>query len=424
MRSVKLAEVCSFTRGLTYGKSDEVDFSSNIVLRANNIDLTTNSINLNDLRYIKESIRIKPEKLVKKNSLIICTASGSKSHVGKVALIDKEYGYAFGGFMGQLTPSEDCFPKYLYYVLTSGLFKDFLMSLNDGTNINNLKFSDIENYQFPLPTIEKQRKVVETLDDAFSEIDLIDRNLGSSDEKANQLVQSLLYSAFSLGEVNIESSDSATDQGLSAKDRIPMVRLGDLCNTISGLWTGKKPPFEKATVIRNTNFTKDCNLDLSNVAVLDVETKQLKSRTLLSGDLIIEKSGGGPKQAVGRVVHFNETSGTYSLSNFTSALRVKDLREVLPMYLRHFLYFQYISGETENMQSHSTGIRNLNMHQFLDVRVPLPSLEKQRETVEMLDRVFAEIQSLKANVNLEKNSTAALRQSLLSIAFSQEKVVA
>ena len=203
-----------------------------------------------------------------------------------------------------------------------------------------------------------------------------------------------------------------------------MVRLGDLCNTISGLWTGKKPPFEKATVIRNTNFTKDCNLDLSNVAVLDVETKQLKSRTLLSGDLIIEKSGGGPKQAVGRVVHFNETSGTYSLSNFTSALRVKDLREVLPMYLRHFLYFQYISGETENMQSHSTGIRNLNMHQFLDVRVPLPSLEKQRETVEMLDRVFAEIQSLKANVNLEKNSTAALRQSLLSIAFSQEKVVA
>jgi type I restriction enzyme S subunit len=177
-------------------------------------------------------------------------------------------------------------------------------------------------------------------------------------------------------------------------------------------------------VIRNTNFTKDCNLDLSNVAVLDVETEQLKSRTLLPGDLIIEKSGGGPKQAVGRVVHFNETSGTYSLSNFTSALRVKESREVLPVYLRHFLYFQYTSGQTENMQSHSTGIRNLNMHQFLDVEVPLPSLEKQRETVEMLDIVFAEIVSLKAHIKLEKDSAAALRQSLLNNVFTEEKVFA
>jgi type I restriction enzyme S subunit len=424
MRSVKLEEVCSFTRGLTYGKSDEVDFSSNIVLRANNIDLDSNSINLNDLRYIKDSIRIKPEKIVKKNSLIICTASGSKSHVGKVALIDKDYGYAFGGFMGQITPSEDCYPKFLYYVLTSGLFKDFLMSLNDGTNINNLKFSDIANYQFVLPTLETQRKIVETLDNAFNEIDLMERNLCSSDEKASQLIQSLLYLAFSSSKANDELSDSPADQGLTAKVGFPMVRLGDLCNTISGLWTGKKPPFEKATVIRNTNFTKDCNLDLSNVAVLDVETKQLKSRTLLPGDLIIEKSGGGPKQAVGRVVHFNETSGTYSLSNFTSALRVKDSSEVLPLYLRHFLYFQYTSGETENMQSHSTGIRNLNMHQFLDVRVPLPSLEKQREIVEVLDKVFSEIEYLKVNIKFEKDSAAALRQSLLSSAISEEKVVA
>ena len=34
-------------------------------------------------------------------SLMICTASGSKSHLGKVAYIDDDYGYAFGGFMGK-----------------------------------------------------------------------------------------------------------------------------------------------------------------------------------------------------------------------------------------------------------------------------------------------------------------------------------
>lgn len=192
MKIVKLLEICTFSRGLTYGKSDEVDFSSNVVLRANNIDLDSNSLNLEDLRYITDSIKIKEEKIAKKNSLIICTASGSKSHVGKVALIDEDYGYAFGGFMGQLTPTDKCHPKFLYYVLTSGLFKDFLMSLNDGTNINNLKFSDIENYEVLLPTLEKQREIVEKLDSAFSEIDLLEENLALNSEYMMEIEASLV----------------------------------------------------------------------------------------------------------------------------------------------------------------------------------------------------------------------------------------
>ena len=41
-----LGEVCEFQRGLTYAKSDEVDVSNNIVLRATNIDLATNLLDL------------------------------------------------------------------------------------------------------------------------------------------------------------------------------------------------------------------------------------------------------------------------------------------------------------------------------------------------------------------------------------------
>ena len=200
-----------------------------------------------------------------------------------------------------------------------------------------------------------------------------------------------------------------------------LVRLGDLCDSISGLWTGKKPPFEKATVIRNTNFTKDCKLDLSNVAVLDVETKQLQSRRLMPGDLIVEKSGGGPNQAVGRVVHFNESVGTYSLSNFTSALRIKNSSEAIPKYLQHFLYYQYISGVTETMQSNSTGIRNLNIHQFLDIEIPLPSIEKQLEIVEKLDSAFADIYFLERNVKLGNEKIDQLFESLISSAFTPNR---
>ena len=37
----KLGEVATFIRGLTYSKNDEAEISDNIVLRSNNVDLST-----------------------------------------------------------------------------------------------------------------------------------------------------------------------------------------------------------------------------------------------------------------------------------------------------------------------------------------------------------------------------------------------
>ena len=92
-------------------------------------------------------------------------------------------------------------------------------------------------------------------------------------------------------------------------------KLGEVCDSINGLWKGKKEPFIKVGVIRNTNFTKNCKLDLnpSKLEFLDVEKKQYDKRKLQFGDLIVEKSGGSEKQPVGRVVLFEEKEGEYSL---------------------------------------------------------------------------------------------------------------
>ena len=90
----------------------------------------------------------------------------------------------------------------------------------------------------------------------------------------------------------------------------------------NGLWKGKKPPFITSLVIRNTNFTKSGKIDYSDVAILDVEQRQFEQRKLVKGDIIIERSGGGPKQPVGRVAFFENEEGNYSYSNFTSRIRV------------------------------------------------------------------------------------------------------
>ena len=162
-------------------------------------------------------------------------------------------------------------------------------------------------------------------------------------------------------------------------------KLGDITTSINGLWTGKKTPFITIAVIRNTNFTKDCKLDTSDIAYIDVEVKQYAGRKLQCGDIIIEKSGGSDKQPVGRPILFNIEEGEYSFSNFTSTLRVSDKTTILPEFIHRYLAYIYMRGGTAAMQSKTTGIRNLDFNLYKSINIPIPPREEQEKIVAELD---------------------------------------
>lgn len=193
----KLGDICEFRRGLTYSKNDEVENSSNAVLRSNNIDLITNRLDLSEIKYISDKIKIDETKKVKRDSLLICTANGSKAHLGKVALIDDDYDFAFGGFMGLLIPSESVYPRFFYYALISENYKKFIKSLSDGANINNLKFQDLSKFEVPVPPREEQKRIVKILDEKIAQLETIKTNAQTNLQNAKDLFQSQLTKAFS-----------------------------------------------------------------------------------------------------------------------------------------------------------------------------------------------------------------------------------
>ena len=196
--------------------------------------------------------------------------------------------------------------------------------------------------------------------------------------------------------------------------------LDSICDFQSGLWTGKKPPFVNIKVIRNTNFTKDCQLKINDIVHLDVEESQFSKRELKYGDLILEKSGGGPKQAVGRVVKFDITDNGYSVSNFTSIIRIKNKEIIDFQYLQKFLYFFYVSGQTLSLQNNSTGIRNLNNKAYQKIEIPVPPLSEQQQIVEKLDTAFELIDRAKANIEKNIQNATELFQSKLNQVFSEK----
>jgi len=195
--------------------------------------------------------------------------------------------------------------------------------------------------------------------------------------------------------------------------------LDVVCDITNGLWKGEKPPFLTVGVIRNTNFTKEGALDDSDIAYIEVEAKKFEKRRLRLGDIILEKPGGGPKQPVGRVVLFDKQDGNFSFSNFTAALRVRDPGQVDFRYLHKYLHWTYLAGVTEGIQSHSTGIRNLNGDAYKAIAFNYPPLPEQQLIVALLDEAFAGLATAKSNAERNLQNARALFDSHLEAVFSQ-----
>ena len=99
-------------------------------------------------------------------------------------------------------------------------------------------------------------------------------------------------------------------------------------------------------------------------------------------------------------------------------MRVLDQKSVYHRFLHKFLFWTYISGATENMQSNSTGIRNLNGDAYKAIRFSFPSYSEQRAIAGLIDKLQENTNRL-AQINVAKMAVyEELQESLLHQAFS------
>src|SRR6267142_1081701 len=150
-------------------------------------------------------------------------------------------------------------------------------------------------------------------------------------------------------------------------------KLLDLfCSHAPGEW-GCEPQGDDGDffVLRSTNFTNDGHLDYSNVVVRHIPEAKRSRCKLRVGDILLEKSGGGPDQAVGRVALFeSDSSHRFGYANFIERLCVTE--DFDPKFVLFRLLQSYRDGVTIRYEQQTTGIRNLKLRDFLDEQVSTP----------------------------------------------------
>lgn len=395
-----LSEVCEFQRGLTYAKSDEVDTSRNVVLRANNIDLVTNRLDLTDLRFISDAVVIPAIKRVRRDSLLVCTASGSKAHLGKVAFIDTDYDFAFGGFMGQLTPGEQVLPKFLFYMMISEAYKDFIASLSDGANINNLKFTDLGRFRIPIPPLPEQRRIVALLDEAFAGLATAAANAERNLDNARELFESHLAEVFSrrgdgwvettLGEL-CEIKHGFAFEGKYFSDIGDFVLLtpGNFCESGGYRDRGEKQKYFTGPI------PKDFVLQRGDLLVAMTE----QAAGLLGSPILVPHSA--------KFLH-NQRLGL---------VKPRPNVEWDARFLFHVFNLSAVRNAIHNSAS-GTKVRHTSPTKIGAVAVCLPQVSIQREIVAALDALQVETQRLSQLYEQRQAALAELKKSLLHQAFS------
>ena len=174
---------------------------------------------------------------------------------------------------------------------------------------------------------------------------------------------------------------------------------------------------DNVQILRTTNFTNEGRVNYLKVVERNVDSNKIEKKKLKIGDIIIEKSGGSPKQPVGRVVFF-EKEGVFLCNNFTAILRPK-VDEVVPKYLLYILYCNHKFGFTSAYQNKTTGIINLQLPKYLEgTKIPLPTLDQQKKIAAILDAADAYRQKTKALITKYDE----LKQSLFLDMFGDSSI--
>lgn len=172
----------------------------------------------------------------------------------------------------------------------------------------------------------------------------------------------------------IKDLNVSADIRISFKCKYPKRFLSSLLDEIGGQWIDSGGNLVTVKVIKGTNFTKDGHSNYSDITSIEVDSNKFEKRKLQKGDIIIEKSGGSSRQAVGRVLYFNLNDTDFTCSNFTARLRIKSDKTniVISQYIYILLNQIYMRGLTFGYQTGKSNLKNLNLKRFLSIKIPMP----------------------------------------------------
>ena len=283
---------------------------------------------------------------------------------------------------------------YIYYYLKS--IQKSLYDLQSGAGQPGIKKEQIEDLKIPIPTIEKQEEIVKYLDGLDNKNTLF--------EYSNNKLFELLLNTSDIND-RIELFNNIENANIDINNQIN--KLNELNNyklkivkynsTTEFIEFGQMFDLIKGT-IQSSKVVEDINGITLVTGAKEFKTiKLIPTNTIISGsNLFICTNGNGDKIPI----KFYDKDCYYSCLMSLCKLKEKFNDKINIKYI----YYYLLEKQTYIEDKYQKGLaqKSLNIEKFNEMKIPIPSIEKQEEIIEYCDNNLEIINNLKKTIENNK----------------------
>lgn len=318
-----------------------------------------------------------------------------------------------------LRPNKEVISQYLFYLSQSRDFQDKACATMCGVGgLKRISPLFMRTYEFDMPSIENQQRMVTYLDTKLSEIDHQVSLLTSKRDAYLRLKKSIINHAVTRGlNPNVKMKDSGIEWIGEVPEHWKVKRMKELSAIGSGTTpkSGEEKYYENGIhPWLNTSDVQDCVINEAKFSITD---KALNDYSVLKyypiGTILIAMYGGG-------------TIGNVALMNISATINqaccaiVSNEKLLFPKYL-----FCYLKCHKKKIISLGFGGTQVNLSQAIIAQLPvvLPPLPEQRAIATYLDDKCAKIDTVVSNLDKQISRYADLKRSLIDEVITGKRAV-
>ena len=331
--------------------------------------------------------------IIEKDDIVLRLTDLQNDHTSLRVGLAEERGIITSAYLTIRNRSNFC-PKYLYYYLHSFDIAKGFYGMGAGVR-QGLNWDGVKWLKILVPSVPEQERIAAFLDAECAEIDAVLEKTRASIEEYKKLKQAVITQAVTKG---IRGDRPMKDSGIEWIGEIPAEwsvvkgrRL--ILATQNGLTRRNLEKSEGFIVLKLKNLDADGNIDYSEVNRVALTDEEKSKYQLCDGDFLFVRVNGS-RNLVGKCAIYHDVGEIVAYNDHIIRVKLNDL--CLKEYFHYYLLSIAGKREIELHTSTAAGQFTISGDGLRELRVVLPGIVEQAETVAYLDKKSADIDALVA----------------------------
>lgn len=348
--------------------------------------------------------------IIEKDDIVLRLTDLQNDHTSLRVGLAEERGIITSAYLTIRNRSNFC-PKYLYYYLHSFDIAKGFYGMGAGVR-QGLNWDGVKWLKILAPSVPEQERIAAFLDAECAEIDAVLEKTRASIEEYKKLKQAVITQAVTKG---IRGDRPMKDSGIEWIGDIPAewsVVKGRriILATQNGLTRRDLEKSEGFIVLKLKNLDADGNIDYSEVNRVALTDEEKSKYQLCDGDFLFVRVNGS-RNLVGKCAIYHDVEEIVAYNDHIIRVKLNDL--CLKEYFHYYLLSIAGKREIELHTSTAAGQFTISGDGLRELRVVLPCIVEQAETVAYLDKKSAGIDALIAKKQQHLTEIENYKKSLI-----------